>query len=305
MDKVIAHGVWPVMLTPFSVDNRVDYSGVAEMIQWYDNQGVSGLFAVCQSSEMFFLSKEERITLVNFIMKQAPQHMGVIASGHVADTLDEQIEDAKQIIDLGVDSYVFISNRFAEESASESVVKRQVEKLLVALPDSMSFGIYECPYPYKRLISPELLRWLGDTGRFSFLKDTCCNLVELKEKIEAVEGTPLKIFNANAATLLDSLRMGVAGYSGVMANFHADLYCWLCENFKSQPDMAERVQHILGAASLVECQVYPVNAKYHMQLEGLSISTYSRAQPDTLLTGSKKLEVEQLRHGIQYLREFL
>ncbi len=30
-----------------------------------------------------------------------------------------------------------------------------------------------------------------------------------------------------------------AGYSGVMANFHPDLYVWLCKNYKKQPEKAQ------------------------------------------------------------------
>ena len=59
----------------------------------------------------------------------------------------------------------------------------------------------------------------------------------------------------------------------------------------------------LGAASMVECQVYPCNAKYHMQLEGVSILTKSRKQDDALLTGSKKLEIEEFRNITNHFRE--
>ena len=37
--------------------------------------------------------------------------------------------------------------------------------------------------------------------------------------MEAVRGSQLKIFNANSATLLDSMKFGISGFSGVMANF--------------------------------------------------------------------------------------
>ena len=52
-------GAWPVMLTPFTEEGKVDYKGLERLIEWYIENGVSGLFAVCQSSEMFFLSLEE------------------------------------------------------------------------------------------------------------------------------------------------------------------------------------------------------------------------------------------------------
>ncbi len=297
MGKGIANGVWPVMITPFTENNTIDYDGVLELLQWYDDQNVSGIFAVCQSSEMFFLSWEERLELITFIRKNLPSNLGLIASGHVEKDLQEQIRQANEFIEIGIDSYVFISNQFADQDESDDVAKRRIETLLGYI-DGNSFGVYECPYPYKRLLGPELLSWCAQTGRFDFLKDTCCNLTELKAKIKAVEGTSLKIYNANAATLLDSLKMGASGYSGVMANFHAKLYVWLCSNFAKQKDIASQVQDLLGMASIIECQYYPVNAKYHYQLEGLDLNLFSRVQDFTKFTSSRRLEVEQLRRTV-------
>ncbi|MDD2970496.1 MAG: dihydrodipicolinate synthase family protein [Lachnospiraceae bacterium] len=292
----IADGVWPVMITPFTEENKIDYDAVSRIIDWYDKKGVAGIFAVCQSSEMFELSSKERYELAKFIVKNTPKHMGIIASGHVAVTVEDQIREAQEMIDLGIQSYVFISNQFASEDEGEEVARDRMEYLIDHI-EADSFGIYECPAPYKRLISPELLKWCAGTGKFSFLKDTCCDLDQLKAKCDAVKGTDLKIFNANAATLLESLKMGCAGYSGVMANFHADLYVWLVDHYREEPERAKIMMNFLGAASMTECQVYPVNSKYHMNLEGVNMTTRSRRQDHNLLTGSKKLEIEEL-HAI-------
>lgn len=304
MKGAITSGVWPTMVTPYTIDNKIDYKGVEKIINWYDEQGVAGIFAVCQSSEMFFLSKEERLNLAKFIMDHRPKHMGVIASGHVADTVNEQVEEAKAMIDLGIDAYVFISNKFALPNEKEDVVRQNIDIIINQIQD-IPLGIYECPYPYKRLISPETLKWCADTERFLFLKDTCCNLDELQAKIDAVKGTPLKIYNANAATLLESLKMGCAGYSGIMTNFHAELYVWLCENYNKYPEKAEKLQAFLGLASVIECQCYPVNAKYHMQLEGLGIEYGSRVRDKNELTQSRQIEVKQLQHMYYLVKEWL
>ena len=298
----IADGVWPVMITPYTEDHRIDYASVEKIIEWYDHMGVAGIFAVCQSSEMFFLSAEERLELTKFIVKHTPKHMGIIASGHVSDNLETQIAEANASIDTGISAYVFVSNRFAREDETEDVAKQRIEALIQSI-HSDSFGVYECPYPYKRLLSPSLLKWCAQTGKFAFLKDTCCNLDQLKAKNEAVAGTDLKIFNANAATLLGSLQLGCAGYSGVMANFHPDLYVWLCAHYRTEPAKAAVVQSVVGAASLIECQAYPVNAKYHMGLEGIPMSTFSRAMSADLLTQSRRLEIEQFRDSIRLFRE--
>lgn len=300
--QTIANGVWPVMITPYTDDNKIDYNAVLKIIEWYDKQGVDGIFAVCQSSEMFFLTKEERLELARFVVENTPKHIGVIASGHVADNRKDQIEEAKAIIDAGVQSYVFISNQFAKPDESEEQARANIEYMIDHIP-AESFGIYECPYPYKRLVAPETLKWCANTGKFAFLKDTCCDLNGLQAKIEAVKGTPLKIFNANSATLLESLKMGCAGFSGVMANFHAELYVWLCRNYETQPEKAQLMQAFLGFASVIECQAYPVNAKYHMNLEGVSMSLHCRNKDKNELTGSRKMEVEQLHTLYQHMKK--
>ncbi len=300
--NTIANGVWPTMITPYTEDNKIDYDAVLKIIEWYDQQGVTGIFAVCQSSEMFFLNKEERLELARFVVEHTPKHIGVIASGHVAEKVEDQIEEAKAIIDAGVESYVFISNQFAKPEEDDDVVRKNIEYIIDKIPGE-SFGIYECPYPYKRLLTPENLKWCADTGRFSFLKDTCCNVDQLKAKLEAVKGTNLKIFNANSATLLESLRMGCAGFSGVMANFHSEMYAWLCKNFDKDQEKAELMQAFIGAASVIECQCYPVNAKYHMNLEGVTMTLNCRNKDKEELTASRKLEVEQLQKLYHHIRQ--
>ena len=69
MIKDIPNGVYPTMITPYTADNKIDYNAVEKLINWYDEKGVAGIFAICQSSEIFFLSLEERLELLKFIVK--------------------------------------------------------------------------------------------------------------------------------------------------------------------------------------------------------------------------------------------
>ena len=45
-----------------------------------------------------------------------------------------------------------------------------------------SLGIYECPYPYKRVLSDRVIEELTKNGRFTFIKDTCCDLEIIKRR---------------------------------------------------------------------------------------------------------------------------
>lgn len=293
--KTVVDGNWVTMITPFTEDNRLDQDGIKALVEWYIEKGVDGIFAVCQSSEMFYLSLRERLELAETVIHQANGRIQVVVSGHVSDSIDDQIEELRAMAGLGPDIVVLVSNRLAQAHESEEVWKKNAQRILDALPDT-TFGIYECPYPYKRLLSPDLLRWCVQTERFAFLKDTCCNIVQIKEKLKAVEGSGLKIFNANAATLLESLKAGCSGFCGVMLNFHPELYVRLCKTWREAPEVALRLQDFAGLASLVETQLYPVNAKYHMRLNGLPIGLKTRVRSEGEFDELKRLAAEQL-HG--------
>ena len=294
MIRSIPDGVYPTMVTPYTADNQIDYNAVEALLHWYQERGVAGVFAICQSSEIFFLSFEERLALLRFIMAHKPAGMTVVASGHVADDREQQIEEARRFIAEGVDAYVFIANRFAAADESDDALWERMEYAADSLPE-IGLGVYECPYPYKRLLTPELMRKMAATGRYQFLKDTCCDIGMIRRKLQAVEGSPLKIFNANSATILESLRAGCAGFSGVMANFHPELYAELCRCWRTDPARAEKLQAFVGFASLAECQCYPVNAKYYLQLEGLPLNIDSRARDKREFAPNRQAEIRQMR----------
>ena len=298
-------GVWPVMLTPFTDDNEVDYEALGKLVDWYIENGVAGLFADCQSSEMFYLSLEERIKIAQFVKKQSDGRVPVVASGHISDKLEDQINELNAVAAAGVDAVILISNRLAKEDEDDTVWLENLKKIIQELPENLPLGFYECPYPYKRIISPELLKWCAETGRFYFIKDTSCDLNNMKQKLEAIKGSHLKLFNANSSTLLETLQIGAAGFSGVMANFHPDLYVWLCRNYKKYPEKARKLADFLTLASMIERQVYPVNAKYAQLKYGNFQSIYTRTKNMDLLNKTAKLEVDQLLEFTDFIREWL
>jgi 4-hydroxy-tetrahydrodipicolinate synthase len=79
-----------------------------------------------------------------------------------------------------------------------------------------------------------------------------------------------------------------------MTHFHSDLYVWLCKHWQNQPERAAELQEFLGLASVIEYQLYPINAMYALQLEGLPIGLYSRRADVRQFTESMRLEVEQM-----------
>ncbi len=293
--KEIASGVWPTVITPFDENNNIDYHAIESLLEWYINRNVAGIFTVSQSSEMFYLSLEERKKLARRTLQMCAGRKQVIASGHISDSIKDQIREINEIIETGVDGFVLVNNRFAQKEEGDCVWKKNVEKILASIPDNVMLGLYECPFPYKRIITEDTLEWCVQTGRFFFLKDTSSDLEIIKKRARLLKNKKLKLFNANAATFLVSMQLGYAGYCGVMGNFHPQLYNWMITNYDYDNSIAEKLQDFLGVASLIEGQLYPVNAKYFLTLEGIEMNIASRVRNAELLSSSQKCEIQQLQ----------
>lgn len=289
--KKYAGGVWPVMLTPFTKENTVDENALKELVEWYIAKGVNGLFAACQSSEIFYLTLEERLKIVEITVQATKGRVPVIASANISDDFDEQAKELNEVWKLGVDAVILLSNRLAAQSEDSKIWIDNMHKLLNVLEPNMKLGMYECPYPYKRVLSETELQAMIDTGRFYFVKDTCCDIQTIRRKLNQIKGSTIQLFNANTTTLLESLEEGADGYCGVMANFHPELYVWLCEHYKEEE--AKKVSDLLTMNSLIEKQLYPVNAKWHLkEIEKLPMEIYARVQDSEDMTETFKKEVQ-------------
>ena len=274
MEKIVK-GVYPVMITPFTADNQVDWEAVDQIVEFYAKLGCDGIFAVCQSSEMFFLTEDEREQLAARVVKASAGRMCVVASGHISDAIEDQIRELRRVAATGVNAVVMISNRLAAKDESDDVLIANMHRILDAVPD-VPFGMYECPCPYKRLLTPKVLEAMAETGRFRFIKDTCCDAKLIAERVRLLNGR-IQLFNANCATFLETLKNGADGFSGIMANYHPDLLVWLYQNYQKQPEKARELSSMLSVMSLLEVCGHPAAVKYHMNLIGIPMELKCRS----------------------------
>ena len=271
----IPGGIYPVMITPFTADNQIDYDAVDRIVEFYAQGGCHGIFAVCQSSEMFWLTENEREKLAARVVKASAGRMCVVASGHISERMEDQIRELRRIAATGVNAVVMISNRLASPDESDNALIARMKTILDAIP-GVTFGMYECPYPYKRMLTPKVLEAMAETGRFTFIKDTCCDAELIAERIKLLDGR-IQLFNANCATALETFESGADGFSGIMANYHPDLLVWLYENFRAQPEKARKLSSMLSVMSLVEGCGHPAATKYHMNLVGVPMEIRCRS----------------------------
>jgi 4-hydroxy-tetrahydrodipicolinate synthase len=260
-------GIVPVMLTPFTEDGQVDYAGLERLIDWYLANGSDALFAVCQSSEMLYLSLAERAEIGRFVVRQVAGRVPVVMSGHISDDLDAQVEELTVAANTGADAVILVTNRLDPKNSGSATFLATLGKLLARLPSDLPLGLYECPVPYRRLMTDEELRRCIDFDRFVILKDVSCDLSTVKRRLALVKGSPLAVLNANASIAWDAMQAGAPGFNGVFTNFHPDLYKWLYLSGARHLELAKELSTFLVLTAVAESLGYPALAKlYHQRL---------------------------------------
>lgn len=305
--------IFTTMITPYKPDGSVDYETAERYVDWYFESGITGIFAVCQSSEIFFLSLDERVELnrrvyarAKDLEKKGGRPFTVVSSGHVSDTLEDQARELTAIWQSGTDALILITNRLDPNNEGDEVWIANAEKLLSMVPADAKLGLYECPYPYKRLVTPRILDWCKETGRFYYMKDTCCDAAEIARRVRQLQGTEFKLLNANCQTLLETMRAGAQGYCGIMCNYHPRLYAWLGQHYADTDGKAELVQSVIGTFGFTETGVpYPLSAKYHMNLCGIPTEDMARSRPGEKLTNYAKDCMRQMKFATDRLETYL
>ncbi len=301
------------MITPYTQRGEIDYDTAIRYVDWYFQNRLDGIFSVCQSGEIFYLSLDERVKLNRIVYTRAKElerlhnrHFTVVSSGHIGETVEEQIRELNAIWESGTDVLILITNRLDPQNEGDDVWIANCKKIISALPDDVKLGLYECPYPYKRSVSPKILDFCLQTGKFYYMKDTCCNASTIRARCEQLKGSSFRLLNANCQTLLETLRNGAHGYCGIMCNYHPQLYAWLTKRFEQDPETADLVQSVIGTFGFTEVGLpYPLTAKYHMNLCGIPTENIARNRNSEELTDYARSCMRQMKYATDRLETYL
>ena len=108
MTKPVYQGIWPVAPTPFSADGKVDYKGMARVLDCMIDQGVDGICILANFSEQFLISDAEREQLTRVCLEHASGRIPLIVTiSHFAT--DIAVTRAKFAKELGAEAVMMMA----------------------------------------------------------------------------------------------------------------------------------------------------------------------------------------------------
>jgi len=219
------------------------------------------------------------LELTKHVVDHVNGRVPIVATGSFGLTIEDKAEFTKKIFDTGNDAVVLITGHFAKVDEDNNVLLRNFSKMF-HLTEDIPLGLYECPAPYKRILSADVFKALLDSNRITYHKDTSIDPVQVKAKLKMIKGHPeFEFYDAHTPNTMHSLQMGAKGMSSISGNFYPEVMVWMCNNVNN-PERQKEVQWLQSELTRVDPlihEAYPMSAKYFLQKRGLPVRMISRA----------------------------
>lgn len=271
-DNSVLKGVVSLMLTPFKADGEIDWKAYDAYVEWQLSAQPDGLFSVCGSSEMKWLTREERLMLARQTVNRA-EGTPVLATANLENHLSDHEEEVRRIGDAGVSGIVLVPPPdMGEEQARLGDYFAQLAEI-----SPCPVYLYEWPQIHPYSISPEIWGLLSKQYGMKGIKDTTCTMEGIQAKIMNSPKETI-VFQANTPFLLDSITAGAQGIMAITSAALNELVVAFWKEAKKDPfsPKAKTFQQQLVFLDSVLRFAYPATAKYLAQLQGLPLELYCR-----------------------------
>lgn len=279
-------GVVSLLLTPFQTDGAIDWHAYDHYVDWQAAYEPSGLFAVCGSSEMKWLTLDERLELAARAVQRA-NGLPVVATANLGEDIAQHRDELARMAATGIAAAVLIPPL----AVSGDPVRYR--EYLFALSDSAPCPLimYEWPLVPNHTLDAELFGDLAAHGAIVGAKDTTCTLEGIAAK-QRVAGASV-VYQANTTLLPDALDLGVQGIMAITSTARADLVLRFRQSYHKHPAEARAIHRELVTLDALLEMAYPATAKYLVSLQGVAMPTTTRWPANLRPHQARALEIWQ------------
>ncbi|MGW2591557.1 dihydrodipicolinate synthase family protein [Streptomyces sp. NPDC001515] len=176
-------GVVPPVCTPLDPRGEVDTASLARLVDHLVSGGVHGLFALGSTSEVAYLTDEQRGTALETVVNAADGRVPVLA-GVIDTTTPRVVEHARTAAALGADALVATAPFYTRTHAREIAGHFRRLRAEVDLP----LFAYDIPVAVHSKLSAALVRELAEDGTLAGLKDSSGDEGGLRRLVVALGG---------------------------------------------------------------------------------------------------------------------
>lgn len=205
-------GCGTALVTPFTVDGRVDEPALKRLVAFQIDHGIDFLVPCGTTGENPTLTVEEHLRVVEVVVNEATGRVPVIAGAGGNDTR-KVIELARQCEKVGADGLLSVAPYYNKPTPEGLYQHFRAIAEAVSLP----IIVYNVPGRTSSNIRPETLARLAEVENIIGVKEASGDLMQVGE-IAATVPESFKIFSGDDALALAIIALGGVGVISVVSN---------------------------------------------------------------------------------------
>lgn len=256
-------------ITPFNRKGEIMYYKLAELVEYWVKGGVSGIVANASTGEAPYLSRTEKIKLIEFIKEQADGRIHVYAGTGSMSTW-QTIELTKDAKEAGAEA-ALITTPFFFKPNDEEITQYFIDVInAVDLP----VILYNVPKFTGYSVNPKVVAKIADEcSGLAAMKDSSGNPGNMAEVIRLC-GDQINCLSGSADMILPTLMLGGKGAIVAVGNVIPEDCVELYKAFKKgDPATAGKYQHKASYVNKVLVRELPQIAaiKYAVSEKGFDV----------------------------------
>jgi len=207
-------GIFPPIITPFKENGDIDEGGFIRNIERWNDQPLSGYLVLGSNSEAPFLSREEKLRLVELTVKHAAKGRTVIV-GSGGESARETIRLTNDAAHAGAKAALVLTPFYYGDQMNEDALVSFFSA--VADASSIPILIYNVPKFTHINASVNVLSRLQGHPNIIGMKDSSGNMPQLASFRKIIDSS-FQILVGTASGWLPALEIGITGGILALAN---------------------------------------------------------------------------------------
>ena len=240
----IVKGIVAAMVTSMHDDESLNFQEIENQVNRQIAAGVDGVFCLGTNGEAYILSEDEKLRVIETVVKAADGRVPVYAGTGMPGTADT-IRLSKKAKELGADVLSVISPYFAAISQDE--IYNHYAELASAV--DLPIVMYNMPARTGNNIAPDTVARLSKVDGIVGVKDSSGNFDNMKQYIELTDPETFSVLSGNDALILWNLLAGGSGGITAVANIYPEVMVSIYKYF---------LQGDLEAAKTAQDSIRPI-----------------------------------------------
>jgi 4-hydroxy-tetrahydrodipicolinate synthase len=276
-------------VTPFDSSDQVDISAMRNIVDYFIENKIDGIFVGGSTGEFAYLTPEEHMKIIETVVSHVRKRVPVLA-GTAACATKQTVAFTKYAETVGADGAVIVPPYY-HKPTEEGIINHYR-----TISEAVDFPImvYNNPATAKIDMLPDLIKQLSEFDNIRYVKESSGDVSRVW-KIRKLTGGKMTVFCGADNLMLESYLMGATGFICVAANFlpfeTSEVYrLYKAGKMKEAKALYEKLLPVLNM--LEDTGKFPQISKAALNMSGKKVGvTRSPLMP---LTSSEEQRLKEL-----------